>query len=337
MSKPKRPAVHLHELTSGQNGDFFALLVERNRNITRDNKPFYSCRFKDDKRTVTLMVWSDSPWFEDCEQEWKDGQFYKIRGTFQEHKQYGLQIEINNIREVTEEDKKDGFDPRDFTDSSRFDAETMYAELLELAESHIKNEPLRKLTVTILDRHQEPLKHLPATEKRFYPFLGGLLEHTLSVTRNCIFLAEKYSQLYSELKPPLNTDLIVAGAMLHDIGRIPEMELEGVAVEPTVPGRLFGHLFLGRDLVRDTARELGDVNPELVQMLEHIVISHISLPEWGSPRLPLLPEVVILHHADDLDAKMEMYARCLTRDDSDGPFTARDPYLGRQLLKGRQV
>ena len=111
----------------------------------------------------------------------------------------------------------------------------------------------------------------------------------------------------------------------------------GVSPAYTVAGRLVGHLILGRDLVRDTARELGDVNPELVQMLEHVILSHLALPEWGSPRLPLVPECLILHHADDLDAKLEMYVRCLSRDRGEGPFTERDPVLNRNLLKGRSV
>src|SRR5205823_12861152 len=128
-----------------------------------------------------------------------------------------------------------------------------------------------------------------------------------------------------------------AGAILHDIGRGAELEGDDLAVQPTVPGRLFGHLFLGRDLVRDTARELGDVDPELSQLLEHMILSHLSLPEWGSPRLPLIPEVLILHHADDLDAKLEMYARCLRNDRAAGLLTARDPVLGRHLYKGRRV
>ena len=83
--------------------------------------------------------------------------------------------------------------------------------------------------------------------------------------------------------------------------------------------------------------ELPDLNPELLELLLHIVVTHLRLPEWGSPRLPCIPEVLIVHHADDLDAKFEMYARCLTKDVADGPFTERDPNLGRALLKGRKV
>src|SRR5262249_54768907 len=116
-----------------------------------------------------------------------------------------------------------------------------------------------------------------------------------------------------------------------------EFGADPLNVQPTIPGRLLGHLFLGRDLVRDAARELGDINPELLQMLEHVIISHLNHPEWGSPRLPLVPECLILHHADDMDAKLEMYLRCLDRDQEPGPFTARDPVLGRKLLKGRTM
>src|SRR5262249_33624093 len=161
------------------------------------------------------------------------------------------------------------------------------------------------------------------------------LEHILSVTHSCVCLLDKYAANYKDLKPPLNGELVVAGAILHDIGRVLEFADEPVTAQPTVPGRLVGHLFLGRDLVRDTARELGDVNPELLQLLEHIIVSHLNLPEWGSPRLPLIPECLIVHHADDLDAKLEMYVRCLMHDQAAGPFTDRDPVLKRELFKGR--
>ena len=138
-------------------------------------------------------------------------------------------------------------------------------------------------------------------------------------------LAETFAARYTELKPPLNRDAVVAGAILHDMGRVLELGTNRSIPQPTVPGRLLGHLILGRDLFRDTARELADVHPDIVQLLEHLILTHLSLPEWGSPRLPLAPEVLIVHHADDMDAKIEMYARCLTRDKEPGPFTARDP------------
>ena len=132
------------------------------------------------------------------------------------------------------------------------------------------------------------------------------------------------------------TDTAEAAERVYDLGRAAEFD-DPLTLQPTVPGRLLGHLFLGRDLVRDAARDVPDLNPQLLQLLEHVIVSHLNLPEWGSPRLPLVPESLILHHADDLDAKFEMYARCLTRDTADGPFTNRDPVLGRLLLKARKV
>jgi 3'-5' exoribonuclease len=286
------------------------------------------------------MVWQDSPRFEECERDWQVGGFYKLRAVYGEHERYGPQlIEVSAIRPVNDEDRAAGFDPRQFVEHSRHDAAAMFAELKTLATEHISDEPLRRLTLTLLDRHAEAFQRLPATRDRFYPFAGGLLEHTLSVTRSCLQLVERYTAHYTELRPPLNRDLVVAAAILHDMGRVLEFgeAIPGVSPAYTVPGRLVGHLILGRDLVRDAARELGDVNPELVQMLEHILLSHLALPEWGSPRLPLVPECIILHHADDLDAKLEMYVRCLSRDRAEGPFTDREPGLNRNLFKGRSV
>lgn len=256
---------------------------------------------------------------------------------YRSHERFGPQIEIHNIREINGDDQADGFKPGDFSARSRFDPEVMFAELTALADTEIVDDGLRRLVRTILERHAGPFKQLPATQRHFYPFPGGLLEHTLSVTRTCLQLIEKYTACYAELKPALNRDLVIAGAVLHDVGRVLEFGDDVLALQATVPGKLFGHILLGRDLVRDTARELGDVNPELVQLLEHLIVTHLSLPEWGSPRLPLVPECLILHHADDLDAKLEMYARCLIQDKEPGAFTARDPVLGKQLFKGRQV
>jgi 3'-5' exoribonuclease len=335
MARPKPSLARLSDLQSGQFADFFALLSERTKKETRDGNPYFACRFRDARRTVGFMVWADGGWYNACEREWRDGQFYKIRGKYSEHEKYGPQIEIQHIRAVIDTDHADGFNPADFQEHSRRSGEEMWDELRSLAESHIADQPLRQVVVTLLTRHAESFQRLPATTRHSYPYPGGLLEHTLSVTRNCLLLVEKYAAAFPELSPPLNKDVVIAGAILHDIGRVLEFQAESVAVQRTVPGRLVGPIFLGRDLVRDAARELGNINPQLLELLDHLLVCHLNLLEKDSPRLPLIPEALILHHADALDAYMEMFVRCLSRDQEPGPFTAHDPILGRRLYKNR--
>ena len=327
----------LSELTPGQRGDFFAVLIERTRGLTSAGKPYYHCRFRDARRTVSVMVWSDDKWFTACEREWQVGGFYKLRAVYQEHERYGPQVEIHNIRAVNDADRADGFEESQLVETSRHDLTQMFGELRTLASTHIADEPLRNLVLALLDRHAPALMRLPATRDRAYPFRGGLLEHTLSMAKIAVSLAEHYAVAHPELRPPLNRDLVTAGAVLHEIGKVLEMGEEPAMPAITVAGRLAGPLLLGRDLVRDAARERGDVKPELVSLLEHVVLTSLYPPESAGPRWPLIPEGLIVQYADDLDLKMAMYARCLERDSSPGPFTEREPGLGRQLLKARGI
>lgn len=329
----------LHQLAPGPAADFFALLADKQKGTTRDGKPYFACKFRDLRRTVSVMVWQDAKDYAAAD-GWAVGGFFKVRGTYSEHDKYGPQVDVQQIREVKEADRADGFREADFYDRSRFDSDVMFVELRTLAEKELRDAPLRALTVHLLDTHAGVLKRLPASDRRFYPFPGGWLEHVLNVTRNCAWLADRYAAHYPDLTPPLNRDLIVAAAILHDIGRVSQLSLPEVPGQPaelTIDGRLFGHISLGRDLIRTAAAKIPELNPELLKLLEHVVETHLTLPEWGSPRLPAIPEVLVLHHADDLDAKMEMFARCLTRDTSAGPFTDPDPLLKKPLLKKRVV
>ena len=336
----KKPTITpLHQLVPGPAADFFALLAEKQPGTTRDGKPFLACKFRDLRRTLSVMVWADSPFYHQAE-GWQPGGFFKLRGTYTEHEKYGPKVEASHVREVIDADRADGFREADFYDRSRFDSDGMFGELRALAEKEIADAPLRTLTVGLLDTHAAKLKVLPASDHRFYPFPGGWLEHVLNVARHCLWLCDRYRTHYPELAPPLNRDLVLAAAVLHDLGRVAELntpDVPGQPVEQTIDGRLFGYISLGRDLIRTAAANVPDLNPELLRLLEHVVLAHLTLPEWGSPRLPAIPEVLILHHADDLDAKLEMYFRCLTRDTSAGPFTDPDPVLKKPLLKARTV
>jgi 3'-5' exoribonuclease len=337
MSRAKPSLARLSDLTPGQYADFFALLQSRTKNTTRDGKPYYQCRFGDAKRTATAMIWQDSPLFDACERDWREGEFYKVRGVYQQHDKYGSQIEIHNIRPVLVEDRKEGFDPGDFVERTRFDVDGMFAELQNLVREHVADPALQRLVLTLLDQHADRLKTLPATTRHAYPFYGGLLEHVLSATRTSLFLVEHYRRHYPDLRPPINKDLIVAAAALHEMGRVLEFADTPGKATRTIPGKLVGPILLGRDLVRETAKELGDVDPHLLPLLEHVLVAHVNLLEKDSPRQPMIPECLIVHHADALDSYMEMFIRRLTRDNQDGPFTEHDPVLNRQLLKERDV
>ena len=331
--------VKLSELIPGESAVFFAQLAVRARSSTSAGKPYFACKFRDNARTVAAVpIWSDAPLFEPAA-KWLPGQFFKIRGTYTLHEKFGPQLDIAEIRPVEDRDRAEGFDELGFVDRSRFEPAEMLDELQAFAIAEIKDEPLRALVLKLLEQHSDVLKWLPATATKFYPFAGGWLEHTLNVTKNCAWLSDRYLERYPEMIPPLNRDLVIAGAVLHDIGRAKEYEgsAAGSVPRPGVDGELFGHILLGRDMVREAARDVPELNPDFAKLLEHIVYTHLTRPEWGSPRLPCIPEVLIIHHADDLDAKFEMYARCFRHDSSDGPFTNRDPVLNRPLLKQRSV
>jgi 3'-5' exoribonuclease len=328
----------LCDLTPGQHADCFALLAKKDRGQTRDGKPFYRVTFRDARRSVTTMIWSDGGWFDDCEQHWQPGQCYKLRVRYLEN-QYGGQLELEKLRAIEESDRAAGFDPADFYPSSRFDPREMLAELLALAEREIDDVPLRRLTVELLADHAEQLHSLAAAMYHHHAFRGGWLEHVLSVTRTAIYLADKYADAYPEMRPPLSKSLVVAGAILHDIGKLVELSQQPGGAEYTPAGRLIGHIVLGRDLVRAKAATISELDAEMRLRLEHVILSHQGTPEWGSPVAPATPEALLVHFADDLDAKFQMFAAALSTEPSPGQeqFTSKDNPLRRQVFRGLQI
>ncbi len=325
--------VRLSDLEPGQQGDLFALLVKKDPGKTRDGKPFFRATFRDAHRTATAMIWADGGWFEDCEQRWQPGQYFKIRARYFEN-QYGPGIELEKLRPVEDGDRTAGFDPGEFHAHSRFDSAAMFAELVALAEREISDSPVRQLTLALLNEHADVWQRMAAAAHHHHAFQGGFVEHILSVTRTAVYLADKYCEYYPELN--LSKSLVVAGAILHDIGKIFELDHQPEGSEYTPAGRLIGHMVLGRDMVRDAAAKIPDFDLETLLRLEHLILSHQGLPEWGSPIPPSTPEALLVHYADDIDAKFHMLAVALTAPATAGneTFTARDNPLRRNLFRG---
>jgi 3'-5' exoribonuclease len=324
--------VALSEMTAGQEADVFVLMTLKEELTTRDGKPYFKVGFRDHAREVSFPIWHDSPWGADCREAWQPGEFYKVRAVYRETN-YGPQLELRKIRGVCDADKGDGFTPAMCLPQSRFDSRAMHDELVATARERIADPQLRELVIHLLESNRAALATLPAATHNHHAFVGGWLEHVLSVTRTAVYLADKYDDYYPEMRPRLNKGLVVAGAILHDIGKLREIEEQPQGAVYTASGSLIGHILQGRDIVREAAAGRG-LDPDVLLRLEHIIVSHQRLPEWGSPKPPMTPEALIVHYADDLDAKYQMMAGILREETSGGPVTSKKNVLYQQVYRG---
>ena len=326
------PIVALSSMLPGQEADMFLLMTAKEQLTTRDGKPYFKVGFRDGGREVGFPIWSDSPWAAECRDKWTPGTFYKVRAAYRETN-YGPQLDIRKIREVCEADAADGFDPTICLPVSRYEPQAMFDEMLAIVRERITDTALRALVEKILHDNRDDLLRIPAARHNHHAFVAGWLEHTLSVTRTVIYLADKYAAYYDEMQPPLDKSMAVAGAILHDVGKLRELEQRPDGAFYTASGALIGHMLQGRDIVREAAVACP-LPPETLLRLEHLIIAHQRLPEWGSPKPPMTPEALLVHYADDIDAKFHMMAEILRNDTSDGPVTSKKNVLAQQVYKG---
>lgn len=243
-------------------------------------------------------------------------------------------MDIRKIREVCDTDAADGFDPTICLRQSRYEPQRMFEEMLVIVRERITDTALRALVEKVLIDNRNDLLVIPAARHNHHAFVAGWLEHTLSVTRTVIYLADKYAEYYDELEPPLDKSMAVAGAILHDVGKLRELEQRPDGTVYTASGALIGHLLQGRDIVREAA-VVCPLPPDTLLRLEHLIIAHQRLPEWGSPKPPMTPEALLVHYADDIDAKFHMMAEVLRNDTSEGPVTSKKNALMQQVYRGQ--
>ncbi len=217
-------------------------------------------------------------------------------------------------------------DPADFFPTSERDPEEMFAELRGLL-AQIQNPHLRALLDLFLDDDEiaTRFKKAPAAKYIHHAYLGGLLEHVLSLVKLCRMIAPHY--------PGIDADLLVAGAVLHDIGKIYELSYDR-SFGYTDEGQLLGHTVIGFRMLQEKARQLPAFPPRLRTLLEHMLLSHHGQLEFGSPKVPLFAEALLLHYLDDLDAKMECMRALVANDrHNEGYWTGYSASLDRVILK----
>jgi 3'-5' exoribonuclease len=308
---------YVAELSPGTRLQTTFLVQSKERKTASTGKPYLDLELRDASGMIRAKVW-------DCdrlEPDFEVEDFVLVQGHVEAYKGTP-QIVVNAIRRLADEE----IDPRDYFPRSSRDPEEMYAQLVSRLE-RMPEGPLRSLLLAVV---QDPeiaakLKLAPAAVSYHHAYLGGLLEHVLSL----IQLGDQVSDHYGSLR----RDLILAGLVLHDLGKIEELNYLR-SFRYTTRGQLVGHIALTLGIVHEKLRAIPDFPDALRDQIEHIILSHHGKAEFGSPREPMFPEALVIHYLDDLDSKLEsMRAQYAADKDRPGDWTARNPALKRELLK----
>ncbi|MCJ7458136.1 MAG: HD domain-containing protein [candidate division Zixibacteria bacterium] len=275
----------------------------------------------------------DAVLFENVEESYAEaepGDIVKVKGMTVTYRE-GLEIKVEKLRKAKEGEE----DPLDFLPKSEMDLGMLFENFLKKTEK-IKNQHLKKLLGVILEDEKltRKLKIAPAAKLWHHSYLGGLLEHTLKVAEFC----EKAADLY-EL---VDRDLLLTGALLHDIGKIYTYSIAGF-VDYTDEGRLLGHIVSGDELVYQKIKKIEGFPENLALELRHLILSHQGELELASPVVPQTIEAIILHYADEMDAKAGAFSEIIKRETLQGktgkkwsdwiPLIRRYIYLGEEMNK----
>jgi len=308
-------------LADGQVVSSLFLVREKEiRTSVRSGKSWLELNLADRSGSIPAKMWDN---FETLAKTFELDDVVRVRGRV---KVYNGQKELTLEQIVPTSDNE--YDLADFLPHTKHDIEKLYASM-KAAIAGMKNPWLRQLVLSIVeDPDIAPrLKRAPAAMTMHHAYLGGLLEHIVSL----VGLATAVSAHY----PELDADLLLAGVVLHDIGKLDELRYVR-GIDYSDQGRLLGHIMIGVRLVQEKCRAIEGFPAPLAVLVEHLMVSHHGTYEFGSPSLPQIPEAVILHLLDDMDSKMAAMKATLdaaSANGSPGNWTDRNPSLRRALLR----
>ena len=300
----------------------YFLVTEKSIRKTRTGDPYLDMILQDETGRISAKMWQG---FEEQAEEIAEGDAVVVKGHTDLYRNK-LQLNVSKISKVREEHTDYGFSPDSLIASSSRDPLEMFEEVKALIES-VEDEFLKELLNLIYDENRERIMSFPAAKFIHHNFRSGLLEHTLSIANDASYFAKKY--------PDLNRDLLLAGSLLHDIGKVEELTGE-IATAYTDEGNLVGHIILGRDMVREASKKIDGFPKETLLLLDHMILSHQGKYEYASPRRPMIKEALLLYHIDEMDAKLNIFDKALEEDENDREWTDSNNYFGVPLYKGNR-
>lgn len=312
--------IYVKDIKAGEKIYDFFFVTEKNLAYSQKGAPYLNLRLKDKTGELDGKVWDNVP---ELDKAFRKGEFVHIQSRAVQYKN-AIQLSVLNARRAADEE----IEAADYFPVAKEDPDKMFAELLAFAGA-VATPPLRDLLNAFLGDEEISglLKRAPAAKGFHHVYVGGLLEHTLSVVRILDWLSGHYEGL--------NKDLLMTGGILHDIGKIYEYSYDGL-IDYTDEGRLVGHIVMGVEMLDRRIGALPDFPSQTAMELRHILLSHHGVLEFGSPKRPKTLEALVVHFADDLDAKvnaMQTFVAGAGNDDSD--WTPFHRLLERYLYKGK--
>ena len=280
---------YIESLREGERINEVYLCKFKQAALTKAGKPYDNVILQDKTGTLDAKTWDPGSVGID---EFDAMDYVAVTGDITSF-QGNLQLSIKRVRKVGEGE----YDPKDYLPATDKNVDEMYAELMSFVNS-VKNPYLSRLLHSFFDDADfaKAFKFHSAAKSVHHGFVGGLLEHTVSVTRNCDYFAQNY--------PFLNRDMLLTAAMFHDIGKLKELSTFPEN-DYTDAGQLLGHIIIGTEWIGEKIREIDGFPEVLANELKHCILAHHGELEYGSPKKPALVEALALSFADNLDAKME--------------------------------
>ena len=282
----------------------FAFLRRKETRQDKGGRSYLDLELVDATGSAPGKVWSDSA---ALAADFTAPGYVKFRGQVQSYRDQ-IQLKVENCRAVIESDRADGFDEAQLVPTTKYDIGELWTRLEETLAGQLVRPEAARLAEETLALHGAALRLHPAAKAIHHAFLGGLLEHVVSMLGLAVRICDHYAKL--------DRDLVVLGVLFHDLGKLEE--LGAMPVNDYTPvGRLVGHISLGRDLLRERAAAIEGFPDELRLQLEHLILSHQGRKEFGSPVEPMTPEAIALHMIDDLDSKLAVLRGL--KDNAPGP------------------
>ncbi len=288
---------YINELREGDNVAGIYLCKQKTVQKTKAGKTYYSLILQDKTGVIDTKIWELNNGIDNFEQMdyiRVDGNVTSFMGS--------LQMNVRRLRRAREGE----YLPEDYIPCSVHDLKEMYRDLSDYVNK-VQNPHLRKLLVAFFGDQEfaKRFREHSAAKRVHHGFMGGLLEHTLNVTRLCSFYCDQY--------PQLNRDLLITAAICHDIGKVDELS-PFPENDYTDEGQLLGHIVMGTIMVDEKIKTIPGFPPKLANELKHCILAHHGELEYGSPKKPALIEALALNFADNTDAKMESFIEALAEE-----------------------